>query len=168
MPKFSDLDYGEHFSQIKKRIFFGEELKWNAKDARVIVEIGSREGSSALWFLNNLLLADESRLYCVDPWEESPEFFENFQANIREHPARDKVKVIRSRSYHALQQMLREGFQCDLVYVDGSHTAHDVLWDLMLSFKILRVGGVMMCDDYTWPFDKGRMLETPKVAIDAF
>ena len=168
MPVFADLNYGAHFGLIKKRIFFGEELKWRAQDPRVALEIGCREGSSTLWFLDHLLLADASRIYCIDPWEEDPKYFKNFQANIKEHPAAHKVKVIRSRSYEALQQLLREGFAADLVYVDGSHSAHDVLWDLMLSFRLLRIGGVMMCDDYTWPVVEGRLLGTPKVAIDAF
>jgi predicted O-methyltransferase YrrM len=156
VPRFSEFNYGEHFGLVKKRIFFGDELKWKATDARVAVEIGSREGSSTLWFLDNLLKAEASRLYCIDPWEEDPKYFENFNANIREHPHGNKVRILRSRS------------QCDFVYIDGSHTAHDVLWDLMLSFRILRVGGAMMCDDYTWPMEQGRYLDTPKAAIDAF
>jgi hypothetical protein len=59
----------------------------------------------------------------------------------------------------------------DLVYVDGSHQAPDVLMDAVLGFNLLRVGGVMIFDDYTW-FEKlpqGKdPLRCPKLAIDSF
>ena len=38
----------------------------------------------------------------------------------------------------------------DFIYVDGSHQAHDVLCDAILSFKLLRVGGIVCFDDYLW------------------
>jgi predicted O-methyltransferase YrrM len=38
----------------------------------------------------------------------------------------------------------------DLIYVDGSHQASDVLTDSIITFQLLRVGGVMTFDDYVW------------------
>ena len=59
----------------------------------------------------------------------------------------------------------------DLVYVDGSHQAADVLVDAVLGFKLLKVGGVIAFDDYLWSeaLPSGRdPLRCPKPAIDAF
>jgi predicted O-methyltransferase YrrM len=59
----------------------------------------------------------------------------------------------------------------DLVYVDGSHIAPDVLADAVLAFQLLRVGGLMIFDDYIWSMDPdGRQdsLRMPKPAIDVF
>ena len=41
----------------------------------------------------------------------------------------------------------------DLIYIDGSHTAADVLTDAVLAFQLLRVGGVMIFDDYLWSME---------------
>ena len=58
-----------------------------------------------------------------------------------------------------------------MVYVDGGHGAPDVLADAVLAFRLLRVGGLMIFDDYLWGRDPERpddILRTPKPAIDAF
>jgi hypothetical protein len=60
------------------------------------------------------------------------------------------------------------------VYIDGSHTADDVLADAVLAWGLLRDGGYMLFDDYAW---SGRLKLgeaatpdelRPGVAIDAF
>ena len=59
----------------------------------------------------------------------------------------------------------------DLIYIDGSHTAADVLIDAVLAFQLLRVGGVMIFDDYLWSMEPALSvdpLNMPKPAIDAF
>jgi predicted O-methyltransferase YrrM len=59
----------------------------------------------------------------------------------------------------------------DLIYIDGSHQAPDVLTDAVMSFQLLKVGGVMIFDDYLWSMDKPGfqdVLKMPKPAIDAF
>ncbi|PZO55779.1 MAG: hypothetical protein DCF16_01505 [Alphaproteobacteria bacterium] len=59
----------------------------------------------------------------------------------------------------------------DIAYVDGSHQAPDVLIDSVLAFKLLRVGGIMVFDDYLWHMEaagKQDLVNMPKLAIDAF
>jgi predicted O-methyltransferase YrrM len=64
--------------------------------------------------------------------------------------------------------------QCDLfdlIYVDGSHTAPDVLVDAILGFQLLRKDGVLIFDDYLWSMETSPHadpLNTPKLAIDMF
>jgi predicted O-methyltransferase YrrM len=79
--------------------------------------------------------------------------------------------VHRARSDRALPKLLcdKGAGYFDMVYVDGSHQAADVLWDALLAFKLLRVGGLMVLDDYLWPGDSRHdVLMAPKIAIDAF
>ena len=66
-----------------------------------------------------------------------------------------------------------EAGRFDFVYVDGAHEAANVLSDLVLSFQLTRVGGLIACDDYLWHASQGIViganpLHYPKVAIDAF
>jgi len=59
----------------------------------------------------------------------------------------------------------------DLVYIDGSHQAPDVLADAVVGFQLLRPGGIMVFDDYLWrggEADNGNPAQCPKLAIDAF
>jgi len=59
----------------------------------------------------------------------------------------------------------------DFIYVDGAHQAPQVLSDAILSFKLLRAGGVIGFDDYLWTeagVAKHNLLRGPKVSIDAF
>jgi predicted O-methyltransferase YrrM len=59
----------------------------------------------------------------------------------------------------------------DLVFVDGSHQASDVLTDLVLGYDLCKIEGTIICDDYLWsmePAGKQDPLNMPKQAIDAF
>lgn len=77
------------------------------------------------------------------------------------------------RSDDGLAGLLADGHResMDLIYIDGSHEAPDVLSDACLAFTLLRVGGVMIFDDYTW-FQGSRTdrdpLKMPKPGVDAF
>lgn len=69
-----------------------------------------------------------------------------------------------------LAKILNQNFlnYFDLIYIDGSHEAPDVLSDATLSFPLLKVGGVMIFDDYLWRSARGGPLHSPKLAVDAF
>jgi len=59
------------------------------------------------------------------------------------------------------------GERFDLVYIDGSHEAADVLADAVLAWPLLKPGGLLGFDGYTWqtlPESERR----PVPAIDAF
>ena len=55
----------------------------------------------------------------------------------------------------------------DFVYIDGSHQAADVLEDAVLSFRLLRPGGILIFDDYLWRNYPQPQLN-PALGIDSF
>jgi predicted O-methyltransferase YrrM len=55
----------------------------------------------------------------------------------------------------------------DLIYIDGSHEAKDVLTDLVLAYHMLKPGGFIICDDYMWR-QNTNPLSSPKLGIDSF
>ena len=66
--------------------------------------------------------------------------------------------------------MRRANFQrdrFDLIYVDGSHHADDVLVDAIKAFEMLKVNGLMIFDDYFWDYYT-RTIDNPSGAINAF
>ena len=176
MPQFSH-DWFSANAPIWERLF--EWAGWKADEQKLVVEIGSFEGRSTLWMLDHLVHHPDSRLHCIDTFQGSIEhaqdlkdgLFERFMGNVGESPHRGKVVVHRKDSAKGLVDLLAAGARADFVYVDGSHAAPDVLTDCVLAFRLLKLGGLMICDDYTWqmePFGSEDVLNSPKIAIDAF
>jgi predicted O-methyltransferase YrrM len=119
-----------------------------------ILEIGSFEGRSAVWFLESY---PNAQMVCVDTFQGSPEhveanmdvssLYERFSHNTQAH--RDRLTVKMGHSSKMLYGMEPESF--DLIYVDGSHTEADTLMDLILSMGLLKSGGTLLVDDYNQP-----------------
>ena len=96
---------------------------------------------------------------------------ERFDFNIETAKAKNpsvmvvKHKDLSHRALGALAKDNTNGF--DFIYIDGSHQAPDVMTDACASFNLLRVGGIMVFDDYLWD-QKIPNLHRPKLAIDMF
>lgn len=135
------------------------------------LEIGVFEGRSTVWLMDRVLTHPGATLTWVDTFGGSAEHTgldltgleARFRANTARFGARVSGHVGRSRD--VLRAMAGERF--DLVYVDGSHDAADVLADAVLAWPLLRPGGLMGFDDYAW----GAYSEPercPALAVDAF
>lgn len=123
------------------------------------LEIGSHEGRSMTWMLENVpgLVAT-----AIDPIPDN-EVWKRFIENVG-----GQVRTFRSHSTHVLPRLASaEHNSFAVIYVDGSHYAHDALFDIVLSWRLLRSGGVMICDDYGWLLGDDP-IKSPKAAIDAF
>ncbi|WP_170061139.1 class I SAM-dependent methyltransferase [Spirosoma aerolatum] len=118
-----------------------------------ILEIGSFEGRSAVWFLENVLTHPSAQLVCVDPmpWPVNPPR-PRFIHNIQLTGKASQVTLLQERSEIALTQLPHASF--DIIYIDGAHDAINVLADGMYSWELLKVGGLMLFDDYLWEPDK--------------
>lgn len=125
------------------------------------LEIGSYEGRSAVWWFENILTHPDSRLSCIDVWSNA-EIEARFQANT--NPFAERLTVIKKFSGAALRKLPMHGF--DFVYVDGAHEGMNVLEDAILAWRLLKVGGILVFDDYEFTNEK-RTIQ-PKPAIDAF
>jgi predicted O-methyltransferase YrrM len=176
MPQFS-ADWFSHVIPSWQRLF--NLLGWTQDKPRSVVEIGCFEGRSTLWLLDNLLGHADSRIYCLDLFDRGVEHpptdgrtvRQQFDSNIAESPHASKVEVLDGRSCQRLIELAHRGARADLVYVDGSHRAPDVLEDLVMSFHIAKIGAVIICDDYLWsnePPGQFDLVNSPKLAIDSF
>lgn len=138
------------------------------------LEIGCFEGRATVWLLENILTHETSRIQVVDTFEGSIEHkdrgmtFTNmrevFLSNIQEH--KNKVSVFQGTS--SLFFRTTPPTEYDLIYIDGSHQAPDVLLDAVCSFLDLKNGGIMIFDDYEWNAYPQDINKNPKPAIDTF
>lgn len=168
MKKFTVDWFSSHIPK------FDNILKcFKSKNDINFLEIGSFEGRSSCWFFENYINDSEnSTLTCVDTWEGSMEhnqshknsIWDIFNFNIQEYN-KDKIIVKRGKSRDVLKH-LNENYY-DFIYVDGSHTSRDVLEDAVLSFDLLKQGGVMTFDDYLWQMFSDPVLN-PKIGVDSF
>lgn len=112
------------------------------------LEIGSFEGRSTVWLCEHVLTADDARIDCLDLFATDPvygDYAARFRANTAAHA--HKVRMVPGTSFQGLRTV--EG-PYDITYIDGWHSAFGALADGVMSWPLLRVGGVMVFDDYLW------------------
>lgn len=153
--KFNKPDWhgkrAELWTQIVKPRLPANRVRW--------LEIGSMEGRSAAWTLDNMLRAGDE-LVCVDIWA-SKQDEAAFDENVGSRATKKKCT---SESY-----LLSAKGKFDVIYVDGSHDSPDVISDAVLGWRLLKLGGIMIFDDYHWRHHIPRAgCIDPKAAIDAF
>jgi len=154
------------------------------------LEVGSLEGMSASFFIRQAGALSELSVHCIDTWEGGVEhlsggkmemamssvearFDHNVSKAISAVPNRVRLVKHRDQSHRALACLINQGLEnsFDFAYIDGSHQAPDVLIDAVLSFKLVRTGGILVFDDYLWAEEQGHLtdpLRSPKLAIDSF
>jgi predicted O-methyltransferase YrrM len=160
-----------HLSRILDGLRGKENLKF--------LEIGSYEGRSTVWFLENILTHETSKITCIDLFTGEVEdndfskfeglnsnYYQDFLENIEQH--KEKVSIMRGYSYKELRK-INEYETFDFIYIDGAHTSFELICDAVLSEPLLKVGGIIVFDDYLWrnqndPEDSNY----PKLAIDCF
>ena len=141
------------------------------------LEIGCFEGRASVWMLQNGLDPD-GKLTCIDTFQGSEEhaamglnlneLLDTFKQNVEEGKVADQVvESIQATSYPGLAKLIQRGDEFDFIYVDGSHTAPDVMTDACMAFGLLKQGGIMLFDDYLWK-DVPGILHRPKLAVDLF
>jgi predicted O-methyltransferase YrrM len=137
-----------------------------------VLEIGSWEGLSSLFILRTF---DRARITCIDSWDDSngaiavskdviTDVERRFDENLTAY--RDRVTKRKETSLRFFGDAGQSG-PFDLIYVDGSHHADDVMVDALESFSLLKVGGVMIFDDYLAKYYE-RLDENPAKAINLF
>jgi predicted O-methyltransferase YrrM len=133
------------------------------------LEIGSFEGYSGCWLLDNILTHNSSCLVCIDKFDN--EHTERlYDLNIQRSGASHRVVKLKGLSEDELVNLEKSSF--DFIYVDGCHEQAAVLQDGVLAWRLLKPGGIMTFDDYRLADDPLFKLvydeERPEIGIDAF
>lgn len=132
------------------------------------LEIGSFEGRSAIWLLENVLTHPTSRLVCVDLFD--GDYARVFDENLAASGAAERVERLIGPSGVVLRRLEPEP-PFDFIYIDGSHLPLDTLEDAVLGWRLLRPGGLMAFDDYGMAVHQPAAaagLPRPAIGIDAF
>jgi predicted O-methyltransferase YrrM len=146
------------------------------------LEIGSWEGMSACWLLDNILTHKSSTITCIDTFKGEPKveydddeikfvgkslesLERNFDFNITKTGASEKVIKIVGKSQDIMRSLPLNNY--DMLYIDGSHLASDVLTDAILAWGLVKVEGLIIFDDYSFTFPN-EVEQNTQIGIDAF
>jgi hypothetical protein len=167
------MDWFTHNIPIWHRFFTDNNL-YN-KPSLKCLEIGSFEGRSTVYLLDHVLTDPESSIDVIDTFDGSAHeegmkglnlnnLLDCFKYNTRHHSR--KVNILQGPSNKVLPTLdLVETY--DIIYIDGSHRAQDVLFDAVLCHRLLKQYGLLIFDDYLWEGNTQKY-HRPKIAIDAF
>ncbi len=138
-------------SEIKKNFdkFFNKKNRYN------ILEIGSYEGLSSVYFADNLLNNDNATLTCVDPFLsiDDNDHVERldlvtekiFLHNISKSKNKEKITFHRCKSADFFKKNTQT---YNFIYIDGSHIPEIMIHDIDNAYKILENNGIIWIDDY--------------------
>ena len=110
----------------------------NVTNIRNILEIGSYEGRSAIFFLNNFI---DSNIDCIDTWSGSDEhenfdfsvIEKNFDTNTSAFQLNKRLKKFKMTSN---EFFMTNSKKYDLIFVDGDHSSNQVKIDINNSWNI--------------------------------
>jgi predicted O-methyltransferase YrrM len=138
-------------SEIKNSIFQFLDKSTENK----ILEIGCFEGLSSVFFADNFLDHEKSRLTCVDPFlsindNDHGQYLKNneemnFDFNISSCKNSDKITIHKITSDKFFKNN-NQTYNC--IYIDGSHVPDFIKRDMENSFDFLEKKGIMWMDDY--------------------
>jgi predicted O-methyltransferase YrrM len=161
-PNWFELSAKANFEK-----FLGKEYGLTA------LQLGVYTGDASLWMLENL---EKLQLTDVDTWQGSDEEAHksmDFSDVEKVYDEKVKSRTIKCKSttveYLTKELALPEADQSrfDFIYIDADHTTVGVLTDAELSWPLLKSGGIMAFDDYTWGQELPPEL-APALGIDLF
>jgi hypothetical protein len=154
-----------------------------------VLEIGVHEGRSTCWMFDHIAKHPESIIVAVDPfgyaggdseseneahrfrtgaevWGQRPVVRKNFFHNTDVFG--DRIRHWEMTSDKFFSQNAYQPGHFEVVIIDGGHSATQAAKDLLHSWSLLAVGGVLVFDDYEWKGDRDWKCNGPKRAMDAF
>lgn len=144
----------------------------NELDPKLVIEVGSWKGASALTIAASLEKKGKGKVLCIDTWLGALEFWEDqsdperfkslncrhgypqvyfdFLANVCHSKHQSRIVPFPSTSASAALWLMRYSVTADMIYIDASHEEEDVYQDLIDYYDLTNPGGVLFGDDWSW------------------
>ena len=126
-----------------------------------IVEVGSYQGMSACWLLDNILIHPGDKLTCIEP-----KFDPKLRENLAKTGSESKVILLEGDVHQHLSSL--DANNIDLVNLqDKCKKPEYVEKNAIFGWKSLKKGGIMVFKDYGWTNPAYPEIK-PKLGIDRF
>jgi FkbM family methyltransferase len=142
------------------------EFKKNTKGLKFnfALEIGAFEGLTSCYICDNLL-KEGGRMIAVDPLKdkylttalskedkkmnkELASMFKGQEGRFKRNTKGKPIELLQMTSREAFP--LLKDYKFDFIYIDGDHRKDEVYNDGFECFKMLKIGGHLLFDDYEW------------------
>jgi hypothetical protein len=167
-------DYPNWFAQTAQHNFEQFLTPLAGTDKLRFLQLGAFTGDASVWLCDNVLTGTYCYLTDVDTWEGSDEpahkdmdFVSVYDTYRRKTDHYQQVLRVTSTTMDFLNRPNKNEI-FDFIYVDADHTTVGVILDAELSWPLLKSGGIMAFDDYTWGHESGDPRLAPMVGIDLF
>jgi predicted O-methyltransferase YrrM len=167
-------EYPNWFAITAQENFATYLAEFKDKPDLKFLQLGVFTGDATVWLCNNILTDKSSKLIDIDTWQGSDEqshaemdFSDVYQVYKEKVKDLSVVSIVSDTTRYLIRQLDNFAESFDFIYIDADHTTVGVLLDAELSWSLLKSGGVMAFDDYTW----GRDLppsKTPRPGILLF
>ena len=170
------MEYPNWFAQSAQYNFEPLLQEYVGKEELRFLQLGAYTGDASVWMVENILSdPHRHRLFDVDTWEGSDElahenldFDDVYKTYLERVRPTGLVTPYRMTTYDYLVSSNARHNRFDFIYVDADHTTVGVLLDAELSWPLLKSGGIIAFDDYTWHHHTMDPRLEPKVGIDLF
>jgi hypothetical protein len=138
----------------------------------LIIEVGTWKGGSAITMAKTLKAQGIGKILCIDTWLGAIEMWDNhsdperylslkckhgfpqvyytFLANVCYAGLQDLIVPFPLHSSSAALWLMMHGVAAEMIYVDASHEEDDVYQDMLDYYALVRPGGVLFGDDWSW------------------
>jgi len=139
---------------------------------KFIIEVGTWKGGSAIMMAKELSKLGTGVVLCIDTWLGAIEFWNDhsdpnrylslkckhgfpqvyytFLANVCHAGMQNYIVPFPLHSSSAALWLMTHGLKADMIYVDASHEEDDVYQDMLDYYALVKPGGVLFGDDWTW------------------
>lgn len=145
----STIDMGEVRSKTNLTHIFN-----NFGLPNTFIEVGCFEGVTTCWVADTISLHNKnSKIYAIDPHttlNNNHAFDFDLIKNTflyNKNLCMGNILYVNKYSHEGLIDLIIQKEVAELIFIDGDHTSAAVLEDMILSWRLLPVGGVMLCDD---------------------
>lgn len=153
----STTQYPNWFKVTAEAAFQRHLLPLAGQPGLRLLQIGVFTGDASVWLLDNVLTGPGSLLVDVDTWQGSDELaheafdwedvYDTYCFRTMAVCAGHRLQIYRGSSDTFFAEP-QEPF--DFIYIDGAHDFQSALADAIGAFGVLRLGGLLAFDDYSW------------------
>jgi hypothetical protein len=137
--------------------------------------INPEDGCSIIWFLENIITNQKSKIYCIDTFNDknNNSYLEAFNYNIKTS-GRTNIEVIQTDPNKGMLNLLIKKTKFDIIFIDGIFTSILAGKYCYLAFELLKTNGIMIIDDYLFCGYSSEVVTSnkhylfPKYSIDNF
>lgn len=130
-----------------------------------VLHIGCRDGQIACWLIDTYLSEAAAKITCIDICKDEPHQQSLFESNIAKTGRAEAVKILAGDAKEVLRSLVPNSY--DLLVI-GDQTAADLLEILMLSWGLLKVGGIILLKQISAKSTSAVSSDALKVTVGTF